>query len=110
MRDDLISRRAAIDAICEHGTDLERRGITILAVANYKQASVDLLENLPSAEPERKTGHWVIDEEGMIHCSECTKIPTNRIRDCFKVLYDIHPLKMNYCPNCGVEMRGGEDG
>lgn len=48
--DDLISRQAAIDAICEHGTDLERRGITVLSVANHKQATVDLLENLPSAE------------------------------------------------------------
>ena len=48
--DDLISRQAAIDAICEHGTDLERRGITVIAVVYHKQATVDLLENLPSAE------------------------------------------------------------
>lgn len=51
--DDLISRQAAIDAICEHGTDLERRGITVLAVANHKQATVDLLENLPSVQPKQ---------------------------------------------------------
>ena len=53
MKDDTISRQAAINAICEHGTDLERRGITVLSVANHKQATVDLLENLPAAEPER---------------------------------------------------------
>lgn len=51
--DDVISRQAAIDAICEHGTDLERRGITVLAVANHKQATVDLLENLPSVQPKQ---------------------------------------------------------
>lgn len=45
---DLISRQAAINAVCEHGTDLERRGITILAVAEHKQVTVDLLEALPS--------------------------------------------------------------
>lgn len=51
---DAISRQAAIDAICEHGTDLERRGITVLAVANYKQATVDLLESLTSADPDNR--------------------------------------------------------
>lgn len=50
--DDLIRRHDAIDAICKHGTDLERSGITVLAVANHKQATVDLLEKLPSAQPE----------------------------------------------------------
>lgn len=62
-----------------------------------------------SAEPERKTGHWIIDGEGMLHCSACTEIPVNRIRDTFKVVYDIHPLKMNYCPNCGVRMVGDQE-
>lgn len=54
MSDDLISRQAAIDAVCTHGTELERRGITVLSVANHKQATVDLLEQLPSAQPERE--------------------------------------------------------
>ncbi len=94
---DLISRQAAIDALT-HKWD------------GMVTSVFDVLKELPSAEPERKTGQWIIDDEGMLHCSECTKIPTNRIRDCFKVLYDIHPLKMNYCPTCGAEMRGGEDG
>lgn len=47
---DLIDRQAAIDAICEHGTDLERIGITFIAVASHKQVTVDLLEQLPSAQ------------------------------------------------------------
>ena len=66
----------------------------------------EIIERIPSAEPERKTGHWIIDGEGMLHCSACAEIPVNRIRDAFKVVYDIHPLKMNYCPNCGVRMVG----
>lgn len=49
---DMISRQAAINAICEHGTGLERRGILVLSVATHKQATVDLLETLPSAQPE----------------------------------------------------------
>ena len=57
--DDCISRTRAIDAICEHGTDLERRGITVLAVANHKQVTVDLLEQLPSVQPD------------IIRCPDC---------------------------------------
>ena len=62
---DCISRQAEIDTICEHGTDLERRGITVLAIAAHKQVTVDLLEKLPSAQAEPQ---W-------IPCSE--RLPEN---------------------------------
>lgn len=49
---DLIDRQAAIDAICKHGTALERGGILVLALVEHKQMTIDLLEDLPSAQPE----------------------------------------------------------
>lgn len=55
----LIDRQAAIKAICEHGTDLERIGITYIAVASHKQVTVDLLEQLPSTQSE------------IIRCKDC---------------------------------------
>ena len=85
--DDLISRQAAIDAICEHGTDLERRGITVLSVANHKQATVDLLENLPSAE---RRGKWIETLMGW-RCSVCGEEQD----------YSVH---FKHCPNCGARM------
>lgn len=48
---DLISRQAAIDAICKEGTRLERNGT--VAMCEIKQWCIDLLERLPSAQPER---------------------------------------------------------
>ena len=51
--DDLISRQAAIDAICKEGTRLERNGT--VAMCEIKQWCVDLLERLPSAQPEQRT-------------------------------------------------------
>ena len=92
---DLISREAAINAICEHGTDLERRGITVLAVANHKQVTVDLLEKIPSAE---RTGRWthVYDENEKLFfrnkwvCSACGKSNTYGRSD--------------FCPWCGSMM------
>lgn len=87
MTNDTISRRVAIDTICEHGTDLERRGITVLSVAYHKQATVDLLEKLPSAE---RLGRWIDDETGYI-CSICFHGSPNG-------------AKWDYCPNCGARM------
>ena len=102
--DDLISRQAAIDAICEHGTDLERRGITVIAVVYHKQATVDLLENLPSAE---RRGRWVgerlIYPSGIItfiyRCSECGCEERHAYED---------TKPSNYCPNCGAQMEASE--
>ena len=50
LNSDCISRQAAIDAICKEGTRLERNGI--VAMCEIKQWCVDLLERLPSAQPE----------------------------------------------------------
>lgn len=47
---DTISRQEAIDAICTEGTRLERNGT--VAMAEIKQWCVDILEELPSAQPE----------------------------------------------------------
>lgn len=77
---DLISRQAAIDAICEHGTGLERRGITVLAVVDHKQITVDLLETLPSAQPE------IIRCKDCVHADEyyhCDYMTTWNDADCF---------------------------
>ena len=47
---DLISRQAAIEAICKEGTRLERNGT--VAMCEIKQWCIDLLERLPAAQPE----------------------------------------------------------
>ena len=51
---DLISRQAAIDAICKEGTRLERNGT--VAMCEIKQWCIDLLERLPSVQPEQR---WI---------------------------------------------------
>ena len=91
MNDDTISRRAAIKAICEHGTELERRGITVLAVANHKQVTVDLLENLPSAE---RRGQWKQVGGDAYRCSACGEISC---------------CNSPFCSECGAKMEGEEE-
>ena len=49
-----------------------------------------VINGLPSAQPERKKGHWVVDEDGNIECSECGH----------------RGVGDNYCEHCGADMRG----
>ena len=61
--DDLISRQAAIDAICEEGVRLERNGM--VAMCEIKQWCIDLLDRLPSAQAE-----------------PCGDVPDNNVGEC----------------------------
>lgn len=90
---DLISREAAIKAICTQGTSAERDGQYVISLATAKQRAVDILESLPTIDPV-KHGRWVM--QGTAYgCSLCGEGA-------------IHPFH-NYCPNCGARMRGEED-
>ena len=109
---DLISRQAAIDAICKEGTRLERNGT--VAMCEIKQWCIDLLERLPSAQPERKKGKWIVGtvEHKYTHehrdarqCSECGAMYFHYARQ-----EDIEDVVPNFCPNCGADMRGKLDG
>ena len=83
---DLISRQAAIDAICKEGTRLERNGT--VAMCEIKQWCIDLLERLPSAQPEQDIEHCatcVHDEDSVEICvlRNC-KYAIAKLIDCYK--------------------------
>lgn len=56
----------------------------------------DMVSKLPSVQPERGTGAWIINDEYPQHCwcSECNN---------FFSLFD--PKSIHFCPNCGSEMK-----
>ena len=96
---DSISRKQAVEAMsalvdgCDRD-DPYRENPHIDAI-------IDTLENLPSAQPERKRGDWIsLDDfrgkynEFGYKCSECGE--QNDYQD-------------NYCPSCGADMRGEQD-
>ena len=96
--DDLISRQAAISAFSlseksrKYGGD--HSGYDTMMLYEIQ----DVLEGLPSAYPERKKGKW--EPESYYHnhefiCSECG---------------NTGKWHWDYCPNCGADMRGEQDG
>ena len=97
--DDLISREAAIEAI-DKRVDEGYENIKMLATFPQRPwfdgmtHAQSILVNLPSAQPERKKGKWIVTSL-FIKCSECG--------EAFML------MPQNYCPNCGADMRGEED-
>ena len=95
--DDLISRQAAIMAVKTGALS----GATLFgrtdegATAYYE--TVKAIKALPSAQPQRKKGKWIL-ETFQIRCSQCNKLFSDNL------------FPSNYCPNCGADMRGQQDG
>ena len=78
---DAISRRAAIDAL--------------YSVDEYNSRSVKAIKQLPPIQPKR--GRWI---DG--YCSECgAHAPFWAMASTYH--------KSNFCPNCGVDMRGEQE-
>lgn len=96
---DTIYRQAAIDAI---NKAFER----VFAWDGTGPLGDKVLENVPSAQPEQKTGHWIRHPEQKniyggkcVECSECgEKYMVQYIED------------EKFCRNCGARMNGGDDG
>lgn len=62
----LIDADAAIEAVCEEVMDR----FFVPPSAGYNVAE-EALKKLPSIQPERKTGHWILDRSGAYCCDKC---------------------------------------
>ena len=70
--------------------------------ANAYAECADMVEDMPTIEPERKTGKWIRDVTyyPRYHCSQCGEKTDNTI---------MGAPRYKYCPNCGADMRGKQD-
>ena len=99
---DLIDRQAAIDAIKrEQAYYAPEDGAEIFYEYNH---AIKALKNLPSAQPKRKKGKWIMHHDGILwrrewgSCSHCGNT------------LDFAGLNAgrgnaNFCPNCGARMK-----
>lgn len=112
--DNTISRQTAIDAIyhtfcyaycdnCEKEMNEDLCGDCHRKYQNWsasKKIIEEVINNLPSEQPEQKTGRWIFIGYNMYQCTNCgvayTEKQLNGLRN-YK--YDLFLPK--YCPNCG---------
>ena len=102
--DDLISRQAAIDAMCcACGYDCDKSKF----VYNAPQEEMVImcpehyaLSTLPPAQPEIKKGKWIrtrtLTHDGELYCNQCEQEHPEQ-----KIIW-------NFCPNCGCRMEEGD--
>ena len=99
--DDLINRQTAIDELKEHRAlycDNTPDAFSKLSYAEKCRVdeldeAIATLVNLPSVQPEQKTGHWIPilrdSENDEYRCSVCSQ-PMG--------------FDYDYCPHCGARM------
>lgn len=100
---DTISRQAAI-AYSISGMTREIDGEKWIRVSEVRES----IKTMPSAQPERKTGKWIKNEDRHSwHCSECME--DNFYAYSWNSETGREEFQDHYCPNCGVKMREESD-
>ena len=102
---DLIDRQKALDGLkyeMKYGAVIDQCGL---------DTAYDIIENMPSAEPEPKKGKWVPhpgDEDWDV-CSVCGTGCKRRERGISQYIPWVTEYNYQFCPNCGAEMMRGEE-
>ena len=101
-----ISRQAAIEAMTSGVILVTNNNVD--AVKKVMELFIDKIKNLPSVEPKRETGKWLLsalqDEDNtrnknyLYVCSNCGKSDLQA-----------ENAKVSYCWNCGAYMEGRLD-
>ena len=99
---DLISRQAAIEETWKEPSYTDPY--------NVLTEVRERIQSLPSAQPQRMRGKWTYgeDEYGIdgYHCDKCGFfVPWDYTHKFIDFIKDYH-----FCPNCGADMRGEQDG
>lgn len=68
-------------------------------VGYRKVVDMDIVKSLPSVQPTRIHAQWEYLKHDKAKCSNCEDV----------VLIAQQYGSANYCPNCGADMRGGEN-
>ena len=111
--DDNISRQQAIDAVKNYWksevdalhtnpkyADFNEHTEACDSILTHNANICKALDQLPSAQPQRKNGRWKLLNNGDAICSECGRKQ--------KCVWDFDNWD-NFCRHCGADMRGEKD-
>lgn len=103
---DTISRQAAIDALFdwEMTYDWDEHCREEDPKPAYIVSPSDVIEQLPSAQPQRIKGRWVRKESDLSWWYECSKCGESPLYDPYE-----NEVRTPFCPWCGADMRGEDD-
>lgn len=102
----LISRQAAIDAFAKEYEDFTKEVGHDVRIEKTHKAIITLIEQLPSAQTERK-GRWMrYGEDGYPNEKDTVVWQCDQ---CLTTYYGRTERIANYCPNCGCRMTEGAE-
>ena len=81
-----------------------KQALVVSAILEDKKTIEQIIDEQPTIEPERKTGHWVYRPEWSKYsdvwsCSECGEKTSQSV---------MGEPRFKYCPMCGAKMEGDE--
>lgn len=102
MSDDSINRQAAIRWV---KTECNPYGKPTLEFESGRKV-IEHLKQMPSAEPEQKTGRWIYNPYYVCYeCSECGEQALEKFTVNERTLdRDYDEVLSEYCPHCGSRM------
>lgn len=115
MDDDTIRRQAAIDALIRKMRPHDNGDGTVTMYVMSERLVRETLNELPSVQPEQKTGTWIKmsdADETYYCCSECGE---ELYREwSFDPRFDLFPrrtsiAKTKYCSCCGARMEDSNE-
>ena len=93
----MIDRQAALETIRTMQTYKLFSGDDMILV-DKAEVQTELMM-LPSVQPKRKTGRWILDRSGAYCCSKCMEPCAG---------YVMMKPRDKFCKMCGAKMEGGE--
>ncbi len=102
---DLINRQDAVNAIQKRADEVDS---VYSAFWEGLKIAQDIVEKVPSAEPERKKGEWNFIRDNMFKCTCCGVLYTTHQLNILRN-YETDPYVPYFCPNCGADLRGGNE-
>ena len=101
---DLVDRQEVIDALY----NWSNHSATDAETWHLRQVIGDI-KSLPPAQSEQEKGEWSFIGDNLFECTCCrTMYTTQQLAGLRNNLAD--PYAPNFCPNCGADMRGDDNG